>query len=353
MTKGSDRIENRTFQNDETFVEFSKGISAKQRYSFRPELLITDYGNESKSEPNSRTCSFKDKSRTKSKTDIDDIRRNSLPLSTNLLSVSYTDLREPFHSPLRRVRSFKMAKGNRKGTEMKYSKQRSRSSNYIENNIKRERYPSDNSDDSAYACSCSSTCSIGYFRVLLLGSEGVGKSTLANSFMTSEYMSYRDNTNDDEDDKTLTVLIDDEESVLEFDEINNFMDDLSGCSVDAYVIVFSVHDNNSFECAKQHLNIIRNDIFSDRPIILVANKIDLVRTRQVSQDEAKSLADLFDCKYIETSATLNHKVDDLLLGLLKQIKLKLNPDILAEAAASMIAQDQKEKPNPERSPKNY
>lgn len=35
------------------------------------------------------------------------------------------------------------------------------------------------------------------------------------------------------------------------------------------------------------------------------------------------MADLYDCKYIEVSAILNHKVDDLLVGILKQIRLNL------------------------------
>ena len=37
--------------------------------------------------------------------------------------------------------------------------------------------------------------------------------------------------------------------------------------------------------------------------------------------EAKVLAHNNDCKYIEVSAILNHKVDDLLVGILKQIRI--------------------------------
>ena len=33
------------------------------------------------------------------------------------------------------------------------------------------------------------------------------------------------------------------------------------------------------------------------------------------------MADNYDCKFIEVSAILNHKVDDLLVGILKQIRL--------------------------------
>ena len=38
----------------------------------------------------------------------------------------------------------------------------------------------------------------------------------------------------------------------------------------------------------------------------------------------KSLATQHDCKYIEISAGLNHKVDELLVGILRQIRLKRN-----------------------------
>lgn len=35
----------------------------------------------------------------------------------------------------------------------------------------------------------------------------------------------------------------------------------------------------------------------------------------------------FDCKYTETSVAFNLQVDELLVGVLKQIKAKLNPEI--------------------------
>lgn len=38
--------------------------------------------------------------------------------------------------------------------------------------------------------------------------------------------------------------------------------------------------------------------------------------------DAKELATSYDCKYAETSASLNHNVDELLVGILTQIRLK-------------------------------
>jgi hypothetical protein len=54
--------------------------------------------------------------------------------------------------------------------------------------------------------------------------------------------------------------------------------------------------------------------------------------------DAKTVAKAYDCKYTETSGALNHNVDELLVGILKQIRLKLaeksKGNSRAEAAAS-------------------
>lgn len=60
---------------------------------------------------------------------------------------------------------------------------------------------------------------------------------------------------------------------------------------------------------------------------MVANKADLVRSKAVSTEEGKSVATAYDCKFIETSVGINHNVDELLVGILTQIRLKLeNPE---------------------------
>lgn len=42
--------------------------------------------------------------------------------------------------------------------------------------------------------------------------------------------------------------------------------------------------------------------------------------------EGRSAADGYGCKYIELSAALNHRVDELLVGIHKQIRLKTEAD---------------------------
>ena len=56
--------------------------------------------------------------------------------------------------------------------------------------------------------------------------------------------------------------------------------------VEAFVLVYSITDRESFEHVIERLGEIRRDVGSNVAVIVVANKSDLVRTRQVS-DEGK------------------------------------------------------------------
>ena len=89
-------------------------------------------------------------------------------------------------------------------------------------------------------------------------------------------------------------------------------------------MVFAATDRNSFRLALDALERLWNsETVGTKAVILVANKTDLVRGRMVSTEEAKAAATQYDCKYIETSVAINHNVDELLVGLLTQIRLKL------------------------------
>ena len=46
-----------------------------------------------------------------------------------------------------------------------------------------------------------------------------------------------------------------------------------------------------------------------------------------SSSDAKAVANTYKSKYTETSAALNHNVDELLVGILTQIRLKLQTQV--------------------------
>ncbi|KAK7114267.1 hypothetical protein V1264_000352 [Littorina saxatilis] len=124
----------------------------------------------------------------------------------------------------------------------------------------------------------------------------------------------------------VTVLLDGEETTIEFMDPpdRNVISEGLEQLLDAYVVVFAINDHDSFDTAQQLVRYLRVDYGTDRAILLVANKTDLVRKRKVTADEARLLATTFDCKYAETSASLNHYVDELLVGIITQIRLQLS-----------------------------
>ncbi|GBP33834.1 GTP-binding protein GEM [Eumeta japonica] len=91
----------------------------------------------------------------------------------------------------------------------------------------------------------------------------------------------------------------------------------------ACVVVYSVVAKSSMTRAAELLAyLVREQFTVDRTVVLVGNKADLARARQVTTNEGKALATSSDCKFIETSSGIQHNVDELLVGILKQIRLK-------------------------------
>ena len=71
--------------------------------------------------------------------------------------------------------------------------------------------------------------------------------------------------------------------------------------MDAYVVVYSILDRATFERALEILYELRRDPDKHPAIILVANKSDVVRSRQVSEEGKPLLFSLtlfqFECLY--------------------------------------------------------
>ncbi|XP_059089363.1 uncharacterized protein LOC131885351 isoform X3 [Tigriopus californicus] len=183
-------------------------------------------------------------------------------------------------------------------------------------------------DDDPCSSRNSSLCSP-RFTVLMCGASEVGKTLLTNQFMSSSDVGNYSNLTDDYDEKCVSVLLEGEEAELVFIDhpsaeisVENA---LATYIPDAMVVVFSVVDNETLGEAEEILQYLwRTNCMNDKAVIMVGNKTDLVRSRQVNIVDAKAIATSYDCKYSETSASLNHNVDELLVGILTQIRLKLN-----------------------------
>ncbi|XP_043245237.1 GTP-binding protein REM 1-like [Amphibalanus amphitrite] len=161
-------------------------------------------------------------------------------------------------------------------------------------------------------------------RVLLLGAVGVGKTALGRQFLTSEYtMAYEQTVDYDQTPSQVNVCLDGVETELTVEKrtssILEMPDEAAIRTHDAIIVVYSVTDAGSFGAARG-LCLRISEMSARRPVIVVANKCDLVRLRKVSSKEGRSLAVQYGYKYIETSVVINSNIDELLAGIVAQIR---------------------------------
>ncbi|XP_038597307.1 GTP-binding protein REM 2 [Tachyglossus aculeatus] len=166
------------------------------------------------------------------------------------------------------------------------------------------------------------------FKVMLLGESGVGKSTLAGTFGGLQGDPAHEPENP-EDTYERRVVVDMEEVTLmvydiwEQGESGGRLREHCVQEGDAFLIVFSVTDRRSFSKVPETLLRLRaGRPHHDLPVILVGNKSDLARSREVSLEEGRSLAGTLSCKHIETSAALHHNTWELFEGAVRQIRLR-------------------------------
>ncbi|KAH9491625.1 hypothetical protein Btru_031072 [Bulinus truncatus] len=82
----------------------------------------------------------------------------------------------------------------------------------------------------------------------------------------------------------VSVLLDDQETALDFLTPLESLDLHSVSTPDAFVIVFTIDDRSTFERATDLLYELRKMDGWTGPVILVANKCDLVRTRGITTE---------------------------------------------------------------------
>lgn len=142
------------------------------------------------------------------------------------------------------------------------------------------------------------------FNVIMLGSGGVGKSSLTGRFINGNFHGEYDPTIFDS--YTKQVQIKDKNysfTIVDTAGMESFHDFLEPYLklADALMIVYSITDSNSFE----ECEYIYNDILSKKkvksfPMVLVGNKCDLEDSRNVPKDKAHELASKLKCTLVET-----------------------------------------------------
>ena len=167
------------------------------------------------------------------------------------------------------------------------------------------------------------------YKVVVLGSGGVGKSALTIRFVTDNFLDDYDPTIEDSYRKQINV--DDECARLDIldtagQEEYSSMQDQWIRDGKGFLLVYAINQRSSFE----EINMIRDKILRSKdtdnvPIVLVGNKCDLADERQVTQDEAKELANSWKCQFIEASAREKINSDEIFLQVVREIRTSERP----------------------------
>ncbi|KAK2869382.1 hypothetical protein Q7C36_001253 [Tachysurus vachellii] len=146
--------------------------------------------------------------------------------------------------------------------------------------------------------------------IVVLGSMGSGKSALTVKFLTKRFIS--------EYDPNLEDTYSSEEIVDQQPVLVKVMDtaDQDGpvnCDrylawASAFLIIYSIDSRLSFEVCQQYVEAVTlytKGLQPEAPIILVGNKVDMERYRQVNKADGATLAARFGCLFFEVSACLD------------------------------------------------
>lgn len=144
------------------------------------------------------------------------------------------------------------------------------------------------------------------YKLVVVGDGGVGKSALTIQFFQKLFIEDYDPTI--EDSYIQHTQIDGEWCILDVldtagQEEFSAMREQYMRKGDGFLMVYSVTDLHSYENIKNfYTQILRVKDKDAYPMLLVANKIDLVRQRRVTEKDGRALAANLRVPYVETSA---------------------------------------------------
>ncbi|CDF40166.1 Rheb1 [Chondrus crispus] len=170
-------------------------------------------------------------------------------------------------------------------------------------------------------------------RIAVLGARGVGKSALSirvaqNRFEPNYMLTFQDMYQW----RPVVNSVQYDVSILDTDgqDENSEFGMRYTTGVDAYVLVFSVRDESSYEVIKQvnekllvTLNVTERVGTSEVPRVLVGNQIDIAHQRQVPSQEAAKFASNEGIPYLETSAFTSQNVNEAFDSVLCMIQQNL------------------------------
>ncbi|NXS00401.1 RAP1B protein, partial [Oxylabes madagascariensis] len=151
------------------------------------------------------------------------------------------------------------------------------------------------------------------YKLVVLGSGGVGKSALTVQFVQGIFVEKYDPTIEDSYRKQ--VEVDAQQCMLEI---------LDTAGTVRFALVYSITAQSTFNDLQDlREQILRVKDTDDVPMILVGNKCDLEDERVVGKEQGQNLARQWNnCAFLESSAKSKINVNEIFYDLVRQINRK-------------------------------
>mmetsp|Transcript_13018 Transcript_13018/g.33213 ORF Transcript_13018/g.33213 Transcript_13018/m.33213 type:complete len:186 (+) Transcript_13018:273-830(+) len=161
------------------------------------------------------------------------------------------------------------------------------------------------------------------YKIVVLGSGGVGKSALTVQFVQGIFVEKYDPTIEDSYRKPLEV--DNVQYMLEIldtagTEQFTAMRDLYMKNGQGFALVYSIIAQSTFnDLPDLREQILRVKDCDNVPMVLVGNKCDLQDQRVITTEQGEALARKFNCTFMESSAKNKINVEAIFHDLVRQI----------------------------------
>eukprot|EP01120_Amphizonella_sp_Union-15-10_P009793 TRINITY_DN378_c0_g1_i1.p1 TRINITY_DN378_c0_g1~~TRINITY_DN378_c0_g1_i1.p1 ORF type:complete len:212 (-),score=52.58 TRINITY_DN378_c0_g1_i1:59-628(-) len=161
------------------------------------------------------------------------------------------------------------------------------------------------------------------YKIVVLGSGGVGKSALTVQFVQGIFVEKYDPTIEDSYRKLIEV--DNEQYMLEIldtagTEQFTAMRDLYMKNGQGFVLAYSIVAQSTFnDLPEMREQILRVKDTENVPMVLVGNKCDLSDQRVITTDQGEALAKKFNATFLESSAKTKVNIEQVFYDLIRQI----------------------------------
>ena len=181
------------------------------------------------------------------------------------------------------------------------------------------------------------------FKIVMIGDSGVGKSCILLRFADDKFnenfyatigVDFRFK-NVMVDDKSVKLQIWDTAGQERFKTITSAY----YRGADGIIIVYDITDRNSFAHIKDWLDDV-NKYTDDNPLkIIVGNKIDLIKDKQINNNDMKTMTAQTGIEIIECSANYSIKINELMEIMTKKLIEKKKNEGNKNTTKSMILND--------------